>query len=340
MDYRFYGWEQANVTPINNMYKGIQSPIDLYDALSDIWCANTCAPRMRQDWSKDNKTLGQCSITAFLAQDIFGGKVYGIERLGGNFHCYNVIGDCVFDLTSEQFGDEVLCYVSNPEQFREIHFSKEEKRLRYEYLKDELLKKQNFSAKDLPDNNHKKEECFDVCDDSGIPTGDIVTRTVAHRDGIRHRTSHVWIIREVENRVQVLLQQRSYEKDSFPGCLDTSSAGHIPAGFEPLESALRELQEELGIVATSEELEYAGRFHIKYEKEFHDFLFKDNEVSNVYIYRKPVDISQMKIQKEELECVGWYDFFETYENIKNHNPEYCVPIEGFRVLGRKLGLLS
>ena len=95
---------------------------------------------MRDNWTKENMTLGQCSITAFLAQDIFGGKVYGILRGGGNYHCYNVIGDCRFDLTSEQFGDEVLDYENNPEQFREVHFVKEEKRLRYEYLKAELKK--------------------------------------------------------------------------------------------------------------------------------------------------------------------------------------------------------
>ena len=96
--------------------------------------------RMRQNWTKENMTLGQCSITAFLAQDIFGGKVYGILRPGGNYHCYNVIRDCKFDLTSEQFGDEVLDYEENPEQFREVHFAKEEKRMRYEKLKEELKK--------------------------------------------------------------------------------------------------------------------------------------------------------------------------------------------------------
>uniref|UniRef100_UPI0004801CC7 YunG family protein n=1 Tax=Eubacterium cellulosolvens TaxID=29322 RepID=UPI0004801CC7 len=103
-----------------------------------VWCAETCAPRMRANWTRENRTMGQCSITAFLAQDIFGGKVYGIERSGGNFHCYNVIGDCKFDLTSEQFGEEVLDYTDNPEQFREVHFAKEEKRLRYELLKRRL----------------------------------------------------------------------------------------------------------------------------------------------------------------------------------------------------------
>ncbi|MDE7476558.1 MAG: hypothetical protein K2M91_01175, partial [Lachnospiraceae bacterium] len=140
-EYKFYGWEQANAQAVTNQYKRIKTPIDLYDALSEIWCAETCAPRMRDSWTPENKTLGQCSITAFLAQDIFGGEVYGILRPGGNYHCYNVVGDCCFDLTSEQFGDETLIYENNPQQFRETHFAKEEKRLRYEYLKKELEKK-------------------------------------------------------------------------------------------------------------------------------------------------------------------------------------------------------
>ena len=51
-----------------------------------------------------------------------------------------MIGDCIFDLTSEQFKDEVLSYENNPVQSRDVHFEKEEKRLRYEFLKAELRK--------------------------------------------------------------------------------------------------------------------------------------------------------------------------------------------------------
>ena len=139
--YHFYGWEQAAI-PANGAdaarYSGIETPQALYDALLHIWTAESCAPRLRDQWSPENPTLGQCSITAFLAQDIFGGEVHGILRAGGNYHCYNVVGDCVFDLTSEQFGDEILCYENNPEQSRTVHFAKEEKRLRYEALKEKL----------------------------------------------------------------------------------------------------------------------------------------------------------------------------------------------------------
>lgn len=145
--YKFYGWQTADCKPADAVYEKIENLRKLYDILSQIWCADTCAPRMREKWSREKQTLGQCSITAFLAQDIFGGKVYGIPREGGmNFHCYNVVplpdgSECIFDLTSEQFGNEKLCYENNPEQSREVHWKKEEKYQRYEYLKAELLKK-------------------------------------------------------------------------------------------------------------------------------------------------------------------------------------------------------
>lgn len=132
----FYGADQADVPAVNDLYPGIRTPRELYRALSELWCAETCAPRMRERWTPENRTLGQCSITAFLAQDIFGGKVYGIPLGDGAVHCYNAVGDCVFDLTCEQFGARAneLAYENNPEQCREVHFSKAEKRRRYERL--------------------------------------------------------------------------------------------------------------------------------------------------------------------------------------------------------------
>ena len=140
LSYNFYGWEAATVPAITDEYKGITDPQKLYDALLKVWCEYTCAPRLRGEWSEENITLGQCSITAFLVQDIFGGKVYGILRPGGNYHCYNDVDGHIFDLTSEQFGDEVLDYTDNPEQLREVHFAKEEKYERYLYLKENLKK--------------------------------------------------------------------------------------------------------------------------------------------------------------------------------------------------------
>ena len=114
------------------------TPDALYDALLNAWCADTCAPRMRDQWTPDNPTLGQCSITAFLVQDLMGGRVYGVPLEDGSVHCFNVVDDCVFDLTSEQFGGRALDYENRPEQRREDHFAKAEKKARYELLRARL----------------------------------------------------------------------------------------------------------------------------------------------------------------------------------------------------------
>ncbi len=135
--YKFYGHEYANIKPINKKYDKIKDLYDLYDVLNNIWSKETCAPRMRKDWNINNKTLGQCSITSFLVQDIFGGNVYGIKLDDGNFHCYNVINNLIFDLTKEQF-NKPLNYDLKNQQFKEIHFKNEEKYQRYLLLKNKL----------------------------------------------------------------------------------------------------------------------------------------------------------------------------------------------------------
>ncbi len=49
MSYQFWGWEHADAPAITEEYPGIHNPRQLYDALSKLWCADTCAPRMRKD---------------------------------------------------------------------------------------------------------------------------------------------------------------------------------------------------------------------------------------------------------------------------------------------------
>lgn len=131
--YRFYGWQ----VPLADRF-GL-TPAEYYDLLSDIWSADTCAPRMRGDWRPENRTLGQCSITAFLMQELFGGRVCGVPLPEGGVHCFNMVDGHCFDLTSEQFGDRRLTYRDCQEQFREVHFAKEEKLARYRLLKHRLL---------------------------------------------------------------------------------------------------------------------------------------------------------------------------------------------------------
>ena len=141
MSGHYYGWEKGGL-PLrepDSDFPGIRTLDDLYEALSGLWCAETCAPRMRVDWNPENRTLGQCSVTAFLTQDLFGGNVFGVPLGDGNCHCYNQIRGCVFDLTCEQFEGKELRYDCQNEQLRELHFAKEEKKERYELLRRRLM---------------------------------------------------------------------------------------------------------------------------------------------------------------------------------------------------------
>lgn len=133
----FFGAD-TTFSPVQTSLPGITTPQDLYAALLDCWQADICAPRMRQRWSPENPTLGQCSITAFLAQDLFGGRVWGIPLPEGGYHCFNEACGGIFDLTSEQFGGLRLDYSNPVLQTREAHFSKQEKYERYLLLRKRL----------------------------------------------------------------------------------------------------------------------------------------------------------------------------------------------------------
>jgi 8-oxo-dGTP pyrophosphatase MutT (NUDIX family) len=151
-------------------------------------------------------------------------------------------------------------------------------------------------------------EYLDVVDEKGRPTGGIVSREEAHEKGVRHRTSHVWLLRMKDGELQVLLQKRSDGKDSFPGCYDISSAGHIPAGEEPLPSALRELYEELGVSCRAEDLHYCGQCVIGFDREFRGKVFRDRQVSSIYILWLDREEDQFILLEEEILLVRRFDF--------------------------------
>ena len=182
----------------------------------------------------------------------------------------------------------------------------------------------------------QREEWLDIVDVKGVPTGEIVERTTAHREGIRHRSSHVWLFREREGRVQILLQMRSPGKDSFPSCYDISSAGHIPAGIDFVPSALRELREELGVEVAAESLDFCGQRSFYYEKEFYGTLFKDRQVSNVYALWLDWEEKEFILQPEEVASVKWFDFEECMTLVRENKIPHCIYVEELELLEKYL----
>lgn len=180
-------------------------------------------------------------------------------------------------------------------------------------------------------------EILDIVNEQGSPTGETVEREKAHFEGILHRTAHVWLVRKRDSKVQILLQKRSDGKDSFPGCYDISSAGHIPAGVDFIPSALRELKEELGCEGIlPEQLIFCGKRRIQYEAEFYGRPFRDNQVSNVYLLWLDREPEEFTLQAEEVEEVRWFDFQECIALVRENRITHCIMIEELVMLQRTM----
>ena len=167
-------------------------------------------------------------------------------------------------------------------------------------------------------------EFFDIRNPDGSLTGRIKERELVHRDGDLHGTVHIFIIREGVEGPELLLQKRSATKDSFPGCYDISSAGHLSAGQDYPEAALRELEEELGIRALEEDLLFIG-YHEGYTRaSFYGKPFCNHEISAVYLYRKEVDTRTLTLQEEEVESVRWIPYNVCLEKAAAGDRGYCL----------------
>lgn len=125
-----------------------------------------------------------------------------------------------------------------------------------------------------------KDELIDVLNENGIFTGEVLPRNEVHKKGLWHRSILVAIVNE---KNEVLLQQRSATKEKNAGMWDISVAGHISAGQDSLSAAAREINEEVSVL-------------LGYRTEIKDFRY-------MYSFRK-----QEKIREDFIEC-QFYDFF-------------------------------
>jgi 8-oxo-dGTP pyrophosphatase MutT (NUDIX family) len=66
--------------------------------------------------------------------------------------------------------------------------------------------------------------------------------------------SHVWMWHRANDGVNILLQKRALTKKTSPGFYHISAAGHINVGETPIEAALRETKEELGLAIDARRL--------------------------------------------------------------------------------------
>ena len=109
----------------------------LNNLLYDCYSSETCYPKLKDEWTIENKTLGHCAVTSLIVNDYFGGKIAKCN-VQGISHYFNIIDDEIIDLTKEQFGENEPDYDNYNLVSRNDIADNENTRVRYEKLKNKL----------------------------------------------------------------------------------------------------------------------------------------------------------------------------------------------------------
>jgi isopentenyldiphosphate isomerase len=140
----------------------------------------------------------------------------------------------------------------------------------------------------------KQSEMLTIFDENHNPIG-TATRGEAHKKGLRHETFQCWII-QPSPEPALLFQERHPDKDTYPGMLDISSAGHLLAG-ETVRDGTRELAEELGLEVDYEELTVCGVIAEHYPLPSG---LIDSEFCHVHVIICDWPLTKYKLQPDEV----------------------------------------
>jgi isopentenyldiphosphate isomerase len=157
------------------------------------------------------------------------------------------------------------------------------------------------------------DELIDILTPQGKPTGKTALKSDAHKNGWFHATVHIWLFTSDK---KILLQKRAITKKVFPGLWDISVAGHIGAGEKILESAKREVFEEIGLALQEKDLIKIGtRIH----QVSHANGIKDNEFHHVFIAELKTPIEKLIIQTAEVDAIKLFDLsiLKDTKNLEN-----------------------
>lgn len=183
---------------------------------------------------------------------------------------------------------------------------------------------------------HIKRGCMEMIDlynETGELVGQTATRDEVHSEGMWHRTVHVWV-RNASG--QILLQQRSALKDTNPSLWDVSAAGHISAGQTSPEAALRELEEELGLVIIEDELKFL--FTVSHTYKSDDGTILDCEHQDVYLVDKEVKLTELLCDPAEVQAVAWIAPTDLRKHVEAKDPGLVEHDQEYAQLWAHLGL--
>ncbi len=178
-------------------------------------------------------------------------------------------------------------------------------------------------------NQEVNMEYFDVYNKYGEKTGEIIERVEAHKNGICHRVIHLWII---NSHNEILIQQRSANKDAGANLWYVSVGGHIESSESIESTIIRETKEELGldILPFINSLEYL--FTFKETLIENNGTFIDNEFYDVFLLKADFNINQITVQEEEVQAVKYISYDEFRNIVINQDASFWQHKTGYKML--------
>lgn len=163
------------------------------------------------------------------------------------------------------------------------------------------------------------DERIDILNSNGDFTGQTAMKSEAHKNGWFHSTIHVWFY---TTDGKILLQQRGKNKDTHPLLWDVSVAGHVGAGENILFSAIREVEEEIGLKVSEKELTKIGIFK-SVQKHSKDLV--DSEFHHTFLCELIVASEQLKKQESEVKQLKLISLKQFNTELKNLTAFSYVP---------------
>lgn len=160
-------------------------------------------------------------------------------------------------------------------------------------------------------------EYIDVLNEDGVKTGEILTRKEVHTKGLWHRAIVIAIINE---KNEILLQQRSANKDKNANLWDISVAGHISSGQDAVSAAAREINEEvmIGVEAKVSVTDFRYMFSYRVSQKFaEDYI--ENQYYDFFILRKNgIRIEHVRMQESEVQDVKFVSLLELEQILQSN----------------------
>ncbi len=114
----------------------------------------------------------------------------------------------------------------------------------------------------MPADQIAEAELIDTLDESGAVIG-VKTRAQVHADDDWHGLVFVWSAWIESGQPMMMLQRRGRPSDPFLAQVDALAGGHIASGESPIQSAIRELAEEVGLPVAGSDLVELGMMRME-----------------------------------------------------------------------------